>query len=40
MADLEAMADNAIARWVVMQSQRLKQADWPREDPVRTILLG
>jgi hypothetical protein len=40
MADLEAMAINAIGRWIVLQSERLKRDGWPREDPVTRILLG
>ncbi|MCB1379843.1 MAG: hypothetical protein KDK89_15975 [Alphaproteobacteria bacterium] len=40
MADLEAMATCAISRWIVLQSQRLAKAGWPRDDPIRTLLLG
>ena len=40
MADLEAMANCAISRWIVLQSQRLAKASWPRDDPIRTLLLG
>lgn len=40
MADLEAMASNAVSRWIVLQSERLKQQDWPREDPIGRLLLG
>ncbi|MBF0354935.1 MAG: hypothetical protein HQL43_06850 [Alphaproteobacteria bacterium] len=40
MSDLEAMADNAIARWIVLQSERLQRQGWPPEDPIRRLLLG
>lgn len=40
MADLEAMASNAVSRWIVLQSERLKQQGWPREDPIGRLLLG
>lgn len=40
MADLEAMASNAVSRWIVLQSERLKQQDRPREDPIGRLLLG
>jgi hypothetical protein len=40
MADLEAMASNAISRWIVLQSERLAQQGWPREDPIGRLLLG
>lgn len=40
LPDLEAMAEAAIARWIVLQSERLARAAWPRDDPVRTLLLG
>jgi hypothetical protein len=40
MADLEAMASNAISRWIVLQSQRLQRQDWPKEDPIGKLLLG
>jgi hypothetical protein len=40
MADLEAMAASAISRWIVLQSERLAQAEWPREDLIRRLLLG
>jgi hypothetical protein len=40
MGDLEAMAASAISRWIVLQSRRLAQAEWPREDPIRRLLLG
>jgi len=37
---LEAMAVNAISRWIVMQSERLHRLDWPQEDPIAMLLLG
>jgi len=40
IGDLEAMASNAISRWIVLQSQRLHRQDWPRDDPIATLLLG
>jgi hypothetical protein len=40
LPDLEAMASCAITRWIVLQSERLAKADWPRDDPVRKLLLG
>ena len=40
LGDLEAMAVNAISRWIVLQSERLQRQDWPQEDPVAMILLG
>lgn len=40
LGDLEAMAVNAISRWIVMQSERLHRQDWPRDDPIATLLLG
>jgi hypothetical protein len=40
MADLEAMASNAISRWIVLQSERLQRQGWPREDPIGKLLLG
>lgn len=39
LADLEAMAASAISRWIVLQSQRLAEAGWPTEDPIRRLLL-
>ena len=39
MADLEAMASNAISRWIVLQSGRLQREDLPREDPIGMLLL-
>ena len=39
LCDLEAMAVNAISRWIVLQSKRLRLQDWPQEDPVAMILL-
>lgn len=40
LADLEAMASNAISRWIVLQSQRLHRQDWPQDDPIAMLLLG
>ena len=40
LGDLEAMAVNAISRWIVMQSERLHRQDWPRDDPIAALLLG
>ena len=40
LGDLEAMAASAITRWIVLQSERLARVDWPREDPIRKLLLG
>ncbi|WCR09694.1 hypothetical protein JHW45_11355 [Paracoccus stylophorae] len=40
IGDLEAMASNAISRWIVLQSQRLHRQDWPPDDPIVTLLLG
>jgi hypothetical protein len=40
LPELEAMAEAAISRWIVLQSERLARAAWPRDDPVRTLLLG
>jgi hypothetical protein len=40
MADLEAMASNAISRWIVLQSERLARQDWPKDDPIGKLLLG
>ena len=40
LGDLEAMASNAISRWIVRQSQRLHRQDWPQDDPIATLLLG
>lgn len=40
LPELEAMASCAITRWIVLQSQRLARTDWPRDDPVRKLLLG
>ena len=39
-ADLEAMADSAISRWIVLQSQRLQAESWPPGDPIAMLLLG
>lgn len=38
--ELEAMAASAISRWIVLQSERLAKANWPRDDPIRKLLLG
>ena len=38
--DLEAMAVNAISRWIVLQSERLHRQDRPQEDRVAMLLLG
>ena len=40
LGDLEAMAVNAISRWIVLQSERLQRQDWPQEDRVAMLLLG
>ena len=40
MADLEAMACNAVSRWIVLQSQRLQRQGWPQDDPTARLLLG
>ena len=40
LPELEAMACCAITRWIVLQSQRLAKAEWPRDDPIRKLLLG
>lgn len=40
LGDLEAMAANAISRWIVLQSERLHRQDWPREDLIALLLLG
>ena len=40
LGDLEAMASNAISRWIVLQSQRLHRQDWPPVDPIATLLVG
>ena len=40
LGDLEAMATNAISRWIVLQSEKLQRAGWPPEDPIATFLLG
>ena len=36
----EAMASNAISRWIVMQTEKLQWAGWPPEDPIANFLLG
>ena len=38
--NLEAMASNAISRWIVMQPEKLQRAGWPPEDPIANFLLG
>jgi len=40
LADLEAMASNAISRWIVLQSERLARQGWPKDDPIGKLLLG
>lgn len=40
LEDLEAMASNAISRWIVLQSGRLHRQGWPQEDRVAMLLLG
>ena len=40
LGDLEAMASNAISRWIVMQTEKLQRAGWPPEDPIGSFLLG
>ncbi|MDZ4138341.1 MAG: hypothetical protein U1D66_05620, partial [Erythrobacter sp.] len=40
LGHLEAMAVNAISRWIVMQAERLHRLDWPQEDPIAMLLLG
>ena len=40
LGDLEAMAGNAISRWIVLQSEKLPRAGWPPEDPIATFLIG
>jgi hypothetical protein len=40
LADLEAMAVAAISCWIGLQSERLRETGWPREDPFTKILLG
>ena len=40
LGDLEAMASNAISRWIVMQTEKLQRAGWPPEDPIANFLLG
>ena len=40
LGDLEAMASNAISRWIVLQSEKVQRAGWPPEDPIGTFLLG
>ena len=40
LGDLEAMAVNAISRWIVLHSERLHRQNWPQEDPIAKLLLG
>ena len=40
LQELEAMASCAISRWIVLQSERLARANWPRDDPIGKLLLG
>lgn len=40
LGDLEAMASNAISRWIVLQSKKLQRTGWPPEDPIGSFLLG
>jgi hypothetical protein len=40
LGDLEAMAVNAISRWIALQSERLHRQDWPQDDPIAPLLLG
>jgi hypothetical protein len=40
LSELEAMAASAISRWIVLQSERLAQANWPHQDPIGKLLLG
>ena len=40
LGDLEAMASNAISRWIVLQAQRLHRQDCPQDDPIAMLLLG
>lgn len=40
MRDLEAMAGNAISRWIVLQSQRLNRLGRPIDDPIARLLDG
>jgi hypothetical protein len=40
LPELEAIASSAITRWIVLQSERLARTNWPRDDPVRKLLLG
>jgi hypothetical protein len=40
LGDLDAMAVNAISRWIVLQSEHLHRLDWPQEDPIAMLLLG
>ena len=40
LGDLEAMASNAISRWIVMHTEKLQRAGWPPEDPIANFLLG
>jgi len=40
LGDLEAMASNAISRWIVLQSEKLQRAGCPPEDLIGSFLLG
>jgi hypothetical protein len=40
LGDLEAMAEAAISRWIVLHSQKLEKAGWPPEDPIARFLLA
>ncbi|MGF1660561.1 MAG: hypothetical protein ACFCUS_14150 [Rubrimonas sp.] len=40
LGDLEAMADSAISRWIVLRSETGRRVGWPPEDPVANVLLG
>ncbi|GGO15949.1 hypothetical protein GCM10007972_24520 [Iodidimonas muriae] len=40
LADLEAMAVNAISRWIVLESERFQRQGWPEDDPICVLLLG
>jgi len=39
LGDLEAMAANAISRWIVMQSEKFQTAGSPPEEPIATFSL-
>ncbi|MCB1342897.1 MAG: hypothetical protein KDK24_17880 [Pseudooceanicola sp.] len=40
LGDLEAMASNAISRWIVLQSGMRQSAERPAEDPFASVLPG